>query len=185
MTGVILHTIMIIYRYIIREHLLPFFYSLVIIVFLFTMQLAVNVLSKILYKGLDPKIILELFLINMAWMVVLAVPMAVLVTTVMTFGKMSSQSELLAIKASGQNLFYLLTPVLSASMLLTVLLIFFHNLILPDANLRNFNLMRDISRKKPAALIEPNILIRDFEHYAMIVDGVDHHTGILRVNNIS
>lgn len=170
---------MIIYRYIIRELILPFLYSLAIIVFIFMMQLAVQLLGKILYKGLDISTIIELFLINMAWMLVLAVPMAVLVTTLMTFGRMSADNEILAIKASGQNLFYLISPVFAASVILCVGMIFFHNQILPDANHRSANLMSDISRKRPAALIEPNILIRDFENYAMIVEKVEHTTGII------
>ncbi|MCP4625044.1 MAG: YjgP/YjgQ family permease, partial [bacterium] len=99
--------------------------------------------------------------------------------TVVGFGRMSADSEILAIKASGQNLFYLITPVISAAILLSVSLIFFHNLILPEANHRSANLMSDISRKKPAALIEPNILIKDFENYSMIVNKVKNRTGEL------
>ncbi len=171
---------MILYRYIIRELILPFLYSLAIIIFIFMMQLAVQLLGKILYKGLGISTILELFLINSAWMVVLAVPMAVLTATLMAFGRMSSDSEILAIKASGQNLFYLITPPFAAAFLMTVSLIFFHNLILPDANHRSANLMSDISRKKPAALIEPNILIKDFENYSMIVNEVETRTGEIR-----
>jgi lipopolysaccharide export system permease protein len=116
----------------------------------------------------------------MAWMVVLAVPMAVLVSTLTTFGRMSADSEILAIKASGQNLFYLITPVFLASLLLTASLIFFHNLILPNANHRYASLRSDIARKKPAALIEPNILIKDFTNYAIIVKEVEHSTGIIK-----
>lgn len=171
---------MILYRYIIRELILPFLYTLAIIIFIFMMQLAVQLLQKILYKGLGIGIIIELFLVNTAWMVVLAVPMAVLVTTLMSFGRMSADSEILAIKASGQNLFYLITPVFVASLVLTLSLIFFHNLILPDANHRSASLMSDISRKKPAALIEPNILIKDFENYSIIVNEVTTSTGELR-----
>ena len=171
---------MILYRYIVRELILPFLYTLAIIIFIFMMQLAVQLLRKILYKGLDIGTIIELFLINTAWMVVLAVPMAVLVTTLMSFGRMSADSEILAIKASGQNLFYLMTPVFAASVVLTLSLIFFHNLILPDANHRSASLMSDITRKKPAALIEPNILIKDFKNYSMIVSDVKTKTGELR-----
>lgn len=144
------------------------------------MQLAVQLLRKILYKGLDWTVVSELFLINMAWMVVLAVPMAVLVSSLMAFGKMSADNEIMAIKASGQNLIYLLTPVLSAGAILTVIMIFFHNNILPDANHKASNLMSDISRKKPAAMIEPGILIKDFPNYSIMVDKVNTKEGTLK-----
>lgn len=171
---------MIFYRYIIREQILPLLYCLVTIVFLFMMQLAVDLLRKILYKGIDVSVIIELFLFNMAWMIVLAVPMAILVSTLMTFGRMSADNEITAIKASGQNLLSMTAPIFSAAILLTAMMIFFHNDILPDSNHRCANLMTDISMKKPAALIEPGILIRDFENYAMIVDDVEHKTGKLK-----
>lgn len=170
---------MILYRYIVREHVLPFVYSFSILTFIFVMQLAVKLLRRILFKDLGLGVVVEIFLVNMAWMVVLAVPMAVLVATLMTFGRMSADNEILAVKASGQNLFYLITPVFLAGCLLTVTLIFFHNLILPDANHRSSSLMSDISRKKPAALIEPDLLIKDFKNYAMVVGKVTHKTGKL------
>ncbi len=171
---------MILYRYIMRELIAPFLYAFAIVIFMFMMQLAVQLLRRILFKGLEISTIIELFLISMAWMVVLAVPMAVLVSTLTTFGRMSADGEILAIKASGQNLFYLITPVFIASLLLTTSLIFFHNLILPNANHRYASLRSDIARKKPAALIEPNVLIKDFANYAIIVKEVEHSSGIIK-----
>ena len=112
------------------------------------MQLAVQLLKRILYKGLDLKVVAELFLINLSWMLVLAVPMAVLVSTLMAFGKMSADNEISAIKASGQNLLSLLTPVIAAGFVLATIMVFFHNRILPDSNHKAATLMADISRKK-------------------------------------
>ncbi len=160
--------------------MLPFLYSFFVVIFIFTMQLAVQLLRKILYKGLDWQVVAEIFLIQMAWMVVLAVPMAVLVASLMAFGKMSADNEIMAIKASGQNLLYLLTPVISAGFVLTVIMIFFHNNVLPDANHKASNLMSDISRKKPAAMIEPGLLIKDFPNYSIMVDKVNTKEGTLK-----
>ena len=170
---------MILFRYTIREHLLPFVYAFAIIIFFMVMNLAVQLLDRIISRGLDPAVILELFLIQMGWIVALAVPMAVLVSTLTTFGRMSADNEILAIKAAGRNMFYLMTPVLLAGAILALLLVYFNNLILPDANHRAANLTRDISRKKPAAFIEPGVLIRDFTNYVLYVDKVNPRTGRL------
>ncbi len=170
---------MILYRHILREHILPFFYGFATIMFMLVMQLVVNILQKILSKNIAIPIVLEIFIWSMAWMVLLAVPMACLVATLMAFGRLSADSEITAVKASGRNLVHLLTPVLLAASLVAVLLIFFNNLIYPEANHRVANLMGDISRKKPAALIEPNILIRDFKNYVLHVREVDNRTGKL------
>lgn len=171
---------MILYRYIIKEHIFPFLSSLSIIVFLFVMQQAVHLLDKIISKGLDPAVVLEIFIIQLGWIIALAIPMAILTATLMTFGKMSGDNEITSIKASGQSLITLMTPVFSAAAVLGVFLVFFNDLILPEANHRTANLLSDISRKKPTAFIEPGILIRDFAGYTIYTNDVNSKSGIMK-----
>ncbi|HUI91191.1 MAG TPA: LptF/LptG family permease [Chitinivibrionales bacterium] len=171
---------MILYRYIIREHILPFLYSLGIIIFILSMQFLVQLLPNIIAKGLSPGVVLELYLINIAWVMALAIPMAILVSTLMAFGQMSGNNEIMAIKASGHNVTFLLAPVFAAACVLTVLTNYFSNDILPDANHHATNLLTDISRKKPAALLEPGVLITSFENYALYAKKVNANTGALR-----
>jgi lipopolysaccharide export system permease protein len=171
---------MILYRYILKKHILPFIYSLAIIIFILSMQFVVQLLANIIAKGLSPQVVLELYLINIAWVVALAIPMAILVSTLMAFGQMSADNEITAIKASGYNLSYLLKPVLAAAGVFMIITIYFNNDILPDANHHAANLLSDISRKKPAVLIEPNILITSFENYGIFVKKVNPNTGFLK-----
>ncbi len=171
---------MILYRYIIRRHLAPLLYSLGILVFLFVTQYAIQILDQILSRGLDVGIVLEIFLINLGWIIALAIPGAILCATLMAFGSMSADNEIVAIKAAGVNMYSLLTPVIAASVVVCVINIYFNDLILPDANHRVANLMSDIARKRPAALIEPNVLIRDFEHYTMHVSEVNAREGKIK-----
>ena len=175
---------MILYRYIIKEHALPFLYSLTIIIFIFTMQTAVQLLDKIISKGLAMSVVLEIFVIQLGWIVALAIPMSILTSALMAFGKMSADNEIMAVKATGQSLTYLITPVFLAACIFTVLNIFFNDLVLPDANHRAANLLSDISRKRPAVLIEPGVLIRDFPNYALWVKKVNPQTGVLKTVRI-
>jgi lipopolysaccharide export system permease protein len=170
---------MILYRYIIKEHILPFLYSLGIIIFIFTMTTAVQLLDKIISKGLSPGVVLEIFAIQLGWIVALAIPMSILTSTLMTFGSMSANNEIMAVKSTGQSLFYLITPVFAASCLLAACNIYFNDLILPNANHRAASLMSDISRKRPALFIEPGVLIRDFPNYTLWVKKVDQKTGMM------
>jgi lipopolysaccharide export system permease protein len=170
---------MILYRYVIKEHILPFLYSMGIIIFIFVMTTAIQLLDRIISKGLSPGVVLEIFAIQLGWIVALAIPMSILTSTLMTFGAMSANNEIMAVKATGQSLLYLVTPVFCAACLLTLLNIFFNDLILPDANHRAANLMSDISRKRPAVLIEPGVLVRDFPNYALWVKKVNPQTGML------
>jgi lipopolysaccharide export system permease protein len=171
---------MILYRYIIKEHIFPFLASLSIIVFYFIMQQAVWLLERIISKGLPPSVVLEVFLIQLGWIIALAIPMAILTATLWVFGRMSGDNEITSIKASGQSMLPLLFPVCAAASVLTVFLVFFNDLILPDANHRTANLLSDISRKRPAAFIEPKILIKDFPGYTIYTDDVNPRTGELK-----
>lgn len=168
---------MILYRYLIRELFLPFLSSMSIIVFVFIMQQAVYLLDRIISKGLDPQIVLEVFFIQLAWIITLAIPMAILVATLTTFGRMAGDNEITSIKASGQNLGPLLTPVFVAAAVLCVLTIYFNDLVLPEANHKTANLLSDISRKKPTAFIEPRVLITDFPGYSIYTEEVNNKTG--------
>jgi lipopolysaccharide export system permease protein len=170
----------ILFRYIIREHILPFLYSLGIIIFILSMQFVVQNLANIMSKGLGPGVVFELYLINIAWVMALAIPMSILVATLMAFGQMSGNNEIMAIKASGHNLTFLIAPVFAAACVFMVLTIYFNNDILPDANHHAANLLTDISRKKPAALIEPGVLITSFENYALFAKKVNANTGGLK-----
>lgn len=171
---------MILYRYIISKHVLPFLYSFSVIVFVMMMNLAVQLLNKIIAKGLEPRVVLELLFIQMGWIVALALPMAVLVATLMTFGSMSADNEILAVRASGRSIYALLLPVVLAASILALLLVHFNNLVLPEANHRAANLTSDITRKKPEAFIEPRVLIKDFTNYVLWVDRVNAKSGMMR-----
>jgi len=171
---------MLLYRYIVKEHIFPFFASLSIIVFLFIMQQAILMLDKIVSKNIDPIVVLEVFLIQLGWILALGIPMAVLSSTLMTFGRMAGDNEITAIKASGRGMAALTVPVIAAAAVVTTALFFFHDLVLPEANHRAANLLSDISRKRPAAFIEPGVLIRDFQDYALYVEEVSALSGNLK-----
>ena len=170
---------MLLYRYIVKEHLFPFFASLSVIVFLFIMQQAIMMLDRVVSKNIDPLIVLEVFIIQLGWILALGIPMAILCATLMTFGRMAGDNEITAIKASGRSMTALVLPVMAAASVVTVALFYFHDLVLPEANHHAANLLGDISRKRPAAFIEPGVLIRDFQNYALYADEVNPLTGAL------
>ena len=170
---------MILYRYILSQFISPFLYSIFIILMMFFMQLAAAILPRVLYKGVPWSIVAELFAVNMASVVVLSIPMALLVASLMTMGKLSANNEITAIKASGKGVMFILPPIIAISLVVSVLLLHFNNMVLPDANHHASQLFSDIMRKKPAAMIEPKLLIKDFPGYALLVDSVETSTGKL------
>jgi lipopolysaccharide export system permease protein len=73
--------------------------------FIFLLQFLMKNLDQLTGKGLSAAIIVELITLNLAWMLVLAVPMGVLVATLMAFGGLASTNEITAMRASGVSLY--------------------------------------------------------------------------------
>jgi lipopolysaccharide export system permease protein len=111
-------------------------------------------IDQLIGKGLSIWIIVQLIVLNLAWMLTLAVPMSVLVATLMAFGSLSSNNEVTIMKASGISLTKLMIPVLICSGILTYLMIRFNNDVLPEANHKARVLLQDISKTKPTFFLE-------------------------------
>lgn len=170
----------IIARYILKEHVGPFIFALLTIVFVFILNIVFRDLGRLLGKGLTVGVILEFFLYNLAWIIALAVPMAVLISTLMAFGRLSADSEMTAIKASGIHLYRVLLPVVLASVILAAGLERFNNSVLPEFNLRVKLLYRDISRKKPTLTLEPHVFFDEIENLSILVHQVDNRENLLK-----
>ena len=99
-------------RYIIIELLSPFVFSLLVIVFVLFVQFLLRAIDRFLGKGIDTLTIFEYLFLNLAWIVALAVPMAVLIATLMTFGRLSEDNEITAMRASGISFLKIIRPAL-------------------------------------------------------------------------
>jgi len=168
---------LIIYRYILREHIAPFIFGNLLIIFIFTMNLVFQMLGRIAGKGLPVPVVLEYFALNLAWIVTLAVPMAVLIATVAAFGRMAGDGEITALRSSGVSPARLMLPVMAAAVVVTALIGLFNNYILPDMNHRTKLLLSDISRKKPTLTIEPGVYSFTIPNYVLMAGVVDQMTG--------
>ena len=85
-------------KYLVRETILPFIFSLLMITFVLFINFLLRAIDRFLGKGLELGTILEYLFLNMAWIIALSVPMAVLLASLMTFGRMSEDNEINAIK---------------------------------------------------------------------------------------
>ena len=137
------------------------------------MDFILDILNLIISKGLPVLVILEVFALNLAWMLALSIPMSVLVAVLMAFGRLSADNEITAFKACGTSFLRLLFPALIASGLLALGLIWFNDQVLPESNHRARILMADITHKKPAWNIEPGIFIDSFPGYHILIQKVD------------
>ena len=170
---------MILVRYVLKELIGPFLASLFGITFLFVVDFLVKILDNVLSKGLPASTVLEIFALNLAWMLSLSIPMAVLVASLMAFGRMSGDQEITAVKAAGISPLSLMRPVLLVALLLSVLMVVFNNWVLPEANHRSVELMNAVSRKKPHVFIDAGRLITQFPGVQLWVNRIDPVSGTL------
>src|SRR5699024_10254399 len=96
-------------------------------------------------------------------------PMAVLVASLMSFGKFTELNELTALKAAGVNPIHTMTPVLVVAAILSVFLVWFSNDVLPDANQRARTLFLDIRKKKPGFDLRENEFYKGINNYTILV----------------
>jgi lipopolysaccharide export system permease protein len=158
----------ILHRHILLAHVGPFIFGFFTVIFVFLLQFLTRTLDRFVGKGLDVTVIIELILLQIAWMVVLAAPMGVLIACLMAFGKMTNELEITAMRAGGISLWQLMYPVLIAGAILTVLVERFGNVVLPEANHQAKVLMIDISRKKPSFGLQENVFSNLIYGYSIL-----------------
>lgn len=167
---------MILVRYILKEHIAPFFIGFFFLTFILIMNKLFVVVWDIVGKGVQGTLVLSMLWLSLPSLIVLTVPMAVLVSVLMAFGRLSADFEIVAIRAAGRNPLVLMLFPLVISLFLTTGMIWFSNNVLPDANHRLKNLTIDISQKKPAFRLQAMVLVRDFEDYDILVRDIDPKT---------
>ncbi|NTW52561.1 MAG: YjgP/YjgQ family permease [Chlorobiaceae bacterium] len=166
-------------RYILKAHAGTFFFAFVTIMFVFILSFLTKFLDRLVGKGLDMGIVVEMLLLQSAWMVGFAVPMAVLVSTVMAFGSLTNSSELTVMRSGGISMTRLIAPVLIASLVLSALVERFNNVMMPEANFRANALLSDITRMKPGFGIDRNAFSNVIKGYSIMARKVDNKTGEL------
>jgi len=164
-------------RYILRNYIGPFLFSTSIITFVFIMDFIIKYIDLFLEKGVKLHIVLQVFLLSLGHMFALIIPMAVLPATLMSFGNLASENEITAMKASGVSLYRMILPGAIGGVFLTVALIYYNSLVLPESNHALLNLLIDIQRKQPTVELQPNQRIDAFKGYTIYFREKNDRTG--------
>lgn len=159
-------------KYIIKEHIAPFFFALSVIMFILLMNFLVKYIGQIFGKGLSMWIILKLVFLNLSWMLALAVPMATLVAVLMAYGRFSADNEITILKSSGISIYNIIRPSLYLGLFLTLLMIYFSDQILPESNHLARQTFKAVREKKPTLQLEEHIFY-EIDRYTFLVDHLE------------
>jgi lipopolysaccharide export system permease protein len=148
----------------------PFIATFFVMMFILLMFFLFKWIDDLIGKGFEWYTILELMYYASAANVSMALPLSVLLSSIMTFGTLGENYELVAIKSAGISLQKAMRPLLVVILMLTVASFFFANYMLPKANLKFGSLLYDIRNKKLSFLIKPGVFNNDIPGYAIRVD---------------
>jgi len=161
-----------IHRYTLKSYLGPFILTFFIAEFVLLMQFVWKYVDDLVGKGLETSVILELMWYTSASLVPMALPIAILLSSIMTLGSMAESLELVAIKSAGVSLYRLMRPLIIFSLITALAAFYFSNNILPVANLKTRSLIMDIQKQRPALDIQPGVFYNGIPDLVVRVDRV-------------
>ena len=136
-------------KYIFKELATPFLTSLFVITFVLLSNSILKSIDKCLGKGIELWVVLKFIFLHFGHIFALAIPMAILITTLIAFGRMSGDNEIIALKSSGITYFQILKPAISFAILVIIFMIPFNLWILPEMNHNIKKLSYSMSRSRP------------------------------------
>lgn len=152
-----------------RSYLGPFIFTFFIALFILLLQFLWKYIDDLVGKGLEWYIIAKLMFYASSTFVPLALPLAILLSSLMTFGNMGEHYELVAMKAAGISLRKVMKPLVILSFVLSMAAFLFSNYVLPVANLKFGSLLYDVRQQKLAFNIQEGIYYHGLEGFVIRV----------------
>ena len=166
-------------RFILKSFIGPFFAILGIVIFILVLQFLWLYIDELVGKGLEFKVILEFLMWGSCQVLPLAMPLATLLSSMMTLGQMGEQFELTAIKASGISLTRILMPMIVASVIISIGAFFIGDRLVPYSINQIFTMRDDIGRTKSEIKIPTGTFYDGIEGYILRVESRDKASGMM------
>ncbi len=167
------------YLYIIKSFIGPFILTFFICVFILLMQFLWKYLDDMVGKALENIIIIELMTYAAISLIPMALPLSVLLASIMAFGNLGERFELLAIKASGISLLKMMRPLIVLNILVTILAFFLSNNIVPATNTKFAALLYSVRSQRPEMIVKEGVFSNEIDGYSIKVSGRNPNTKAL------
>lgn len=165
--------------YILQKFLPLFAGAFFICLFIFMMQFTWRYLDELIGKGLTVDVLAEFFWHMGITLIPTSLPLAVLLASLITFGNMGEDLELLAMKAAGVPLIRIMRPVLVLVIILTGVSFYFQNVTAPHAQISLRTLLISMKQAQPAVEIPEGVFYNDIPNYNLFVERKNAETGML------
>ncbi|MGZ4056388.1 MAG: LptF/LptG family permease, partial [Bacteroidia bacterium] len=168
------------HKFILKSYIGPFVMTFFIAMFVFFMMFIFTYIDDFVGKGIDASILAELFFYFSLTTIPRALPLAILLSSLMTFGNMGEHFELTAMKSSGMPLQKIMSPLIVTTVCLSIAAFYFSNNILPYTNLKAGSLLYDVRESKPALLFKEGVFNSSLEGFSIRVNKKDKDGKTLR-----
>jgi lipopolysaccharide export system permease protein len=165
-----------IHTLILRSFIGPFVVAFSVILFVLVLQFLAKYMEDIMGKNLGGDVLLKVFGLACLTLVTMALPLGILLSSLLTMGNMGERYELAALKSGGIGLFKAIRPLAHATLVVTTASLFFAFYATPMANLKLYTLLYDLSRVKPTFAIKANHFYSGIDGMVVHVGGVDDKT---------
>ena len=168
------------YVFILKSYVGPLILTFFIALFILVMQFLWKYVDDLVGKGLEWHVIVRLLMYASSTFVPLALPLAILLSSIMTFGNLGENYELVAMKAAGISLRKIMMPLIVLSIVISIGAFMFSNYILPIANLKFHSLLYDVRQKKLALNIKEGIFYNGIDGFTIRIGDKDQDKNIIR-----
>lgn len=165
--------------FILQSFLPLFLMTFCICLFIVLMQFLWRYIDELVGKGLGVDVIGELFFYAALTMIPMALPLAILLASLMTFGNLGEQFELTAMKASGISLLRTMAPLIVLMVMIATGAFFFQNDVLPVAQTKMWTLLYSMRQKSPELEIPEGVFYDQIPGYNLFVQEKNRETGVL------
>ncbi|MBM3243537.1 MAG: YjgP/YjgQ family permease [Candidatus Omnitrophica bacterium] len=161
-------------NYLLREFTAPFLLTLGVLSFI---MIVVGNLKKIadlvINKGVDIFSVIKVFILLTPYIVTYALPISILVAILISLGRLSSDNEIIAIRASGINVFKLVLPIITIGLIISLGLVVFNDRAASFAHYEYRKTLIEIGMKNPTAAFEEGVFINSFQKYILFIYKID------------
>ncbi|MBN1821163.1 MAG: LptF/LptG family permease [Prolixibacteraceae bacterium] len=165
--------------YVIKAFLGPFFMTFFICIFVLLMQFLWKYVDDMVGKGLEWSVIGEVIFYASFGLLPLAFPLSILIASIMTFGSLGENYELVAIKSSGISLFRVMRPLIVLAIFISCTAFYFANYIVPVTNKKLYALMISVKEQKPELILKEGVFTNEIDGYSIRVEKRNKKTNML------
>jgi lipopolysaccharide export system permease protein len=165
--------------YVIKSFLGPFFMTFFIVVFVLLMQFLWRYVGDLVGKGLSLKILGEMLFYATFGLLPYAFPLAMLLASIMTFGSLGENYELVAMKSAGISLYRIMKPLIIIALFVGATAFYFANNVLPHTNLKFTTLMISVKQQRPELVLQEGVFTNEIDGYNIKIERKNKETNVL------